>query len=97
MPEIKTKYSIEFTNRFRKDVKLAEKRNLDLSLLETAIEILSMTGKLPRKYRPHALKGQYKGLMECHITSDWLMTWAQDDTKFTLLFMSSGTHSDLFK
>jgi mRNA interferase YafQ len=100
MPEIEEKkvlYSIKYTNRFKKDVKLAGKRNLDISLLETAIEILSTTGKLPQEYKPHSLKGKYIGIMECHITPDWLMTWKQDDKKLTLLFMSTGTHSDLFK
>ena len=33
---------------------------------------------------------------QCHITADWLMTWLQDDGKLTLLFLDTGTHSDLF-
>ena len=27
---------------------------------------------------------------------DWLMTWEQNDTQLTLLFLQTGTHSDLF-
>ncbi|WP_297251649.1 hypothetical protein [uncultured Prevotella sp.] len=30
------------------------------------------------------------------MTADWLMTWLQDDGKLTLLFLDTGTHSDLF-
>ena len=27
---------------------------------------------------------------------DWLMTWEQNDRELTLLFLKTGTHSDLF-
>ena len=30
------------------------------------------------------------------IEPDWLMTWEQSDTQLTLLFLQTGTHSDLF-
>ena len=34
--------------------------------------------------------------MKCHIEPDCLMTWNQNDTELTLLFLRTGTHSDLF-
>ena len=34
--------------------------------------------------------------MVYHIQPDWLMTWEQNDTELTLLFLQTGTHSDLF-
>lgn len=36
------------------------------------------------------------GQWECHIEPDWLMTWEQNDMELTLLFLQTGTHSDLF-
>ena len=30
------------------------------------------------------------------IEPDWLMTWEQNDMELTLLFLQTGTHSDLF-
>ncbi|AHW58708.1 RelE/StbE family addiction module toxin [Draconibacterium orientale] len=89
-------YSIQYTNRFKKDVKLCQKRGYNLTLLSEAIDILQATGKLPAKYRSHLLKGNYEGLYECHLKPDWLLVWEQNDHQLTLLFMTTGTHSDLF-
>ena len=90
-------YSINFTNRFKKDIKLCQKRGLDLSHLQEAISILAETGSLPAKYRPHVLSGKYSRQWECHIEPDWLMVWEQNDKELNLLFLYTGTHSDLFK
>lgn len=48
------------------------------------------------KYRPHKLVNQKVETWECHIEPDWLMTWEQNDMELTLLFLQTGTHSDLF-
>lgn len=52
---------------------------------------------LPIKFKPHKLKGK-KGnaTWECHIEPDWLMVWEQVDIELHLLFLQTGTHSDLF-
>ena len=89
-------YSIDTTKRFDKDLKRCLKRGLDLQLVYNAITLLSATGKLPQQYRPHKLSGNLNGIWECHIQPDWLMTWEQNDTQLTLLFLRTGTHSDLF-
>lgn len=89
------KYSIDYTNRFKKSLKESVKRGLDPSLIETAVDILATTGKLPASYKPHKLHGKLEGVWECHILPDWLMLWLQDDDKFTLLLLDNGTHSEL--
>lgn len=89
-------YSIEFTSRFKKDVKRCQKRGYDLTVLTQAIDLLQQTGKLPVTFKPHILKGRYDGLWECHLKPDWLMVWQQNDSELILLFMTTGTHSDLF-
>jgi len=89
-------YKIEYTNKFKKDVKRSIKRGYDISLLEKAIDLLQQSGTLPPQYKTHILKGDYEGKYECHIKSDWLMIWEQNDDVLTLLFLSTGTHSDLF-
>ena len=90
-------YSINFTNRFKKDLKLCQKRGLDLSHIQKAISILAETGSLPAQYRSHILSGKYNRQWECHIELDWLMVWEQNDKELYLLFLYTGTHSDLFK
>jgi mRNA interferase YafQ len=89
-------YSIEFTNRFKKDVRRCQKRGYDLSILKNAIDLLQKSGRLPVTFKPHILKGKYEGLWECHLLPDWLLVWQQNDKELILLFMTTGTHSDLF-
>ena len=89
-------YSIDYTKRFKKDLKRCQKRGLDLQLILDAIALLRITGSLPAEYRPHKLSGNMNGQWECHIQPDWLMTWEQNDMELTLLFLQTGTHSDLF-
>ena len=89
-------YNIEYSNTFKKGIKRAAKRGYDLSLLQNAIDLLQKTGTLPAKYKPHKLFGNYAGCWECHIKPDWLMIWEQNDTELILLFLDTGTHSDLF-
>ncbi len=89
-------YSINYSKRFEKDLKRCVKRGLDIQLIKDAVKLLAETGSLPAKYRPHRLSGKMQGQWECHIEPDWLMTWLQNDTELTLLFLQTGTHSDLF-
>lgn len=89
-------YHVSLSNRFKKDFRRCMKRGLNMKLITDAMDILEATGTLPLQYRPHKLSGNYEGLWECHIQSDWLMTWEQNDTELTLLFLQTGTHSDLF-
>ena len=89
-------YHVDYTNSFKKDLKRCEKRGLDLLKIFDAIKLLETTGSLPQSYRPHKLKGNRDGQWECHIDPDWLMVWEQNDDIFTLLFLETGTHSDLF-
>ncbi|MCQ4875409.1 type II toxin-antitoxin system YafQ family toxin [Butyricimonas paravirosa] len=90
------KYTITYTHKFKKDLKLCQKRGYDISLFEKVSELLENTGTLPIEYSPHKLKGKYEKLWECHITPDWLLIWSQNDTELILLFTNTGTHSDLF-
>ena len=89
-------YSVEYTKRFEKDVKRCVKRGLNISKLQVVAQLLAETGTLPVQYKPHKLSGYYAKCWECHIEPDWLLVWEQDDSRLTLLFLHTGTHSDLF-
>ena len=69
------KYDIQFTNQFKKDLKLAKKQNKNLDKLFEVIDILANGGTLEAKYRDHDLTGNYKGTRECHIEPDWLLIY----------------------
>ena len=89
-------YEIVTTKQFDKEVKRCIKRGYDIVLLKEVMSILAETGVLPSKYKPHKLSGNYTGCWECHIKSDWILIWKQNDTELILLFTNTGTHSDLF-
>ncbi|MDR0812112.1 MAG: type II toxin-antitoxin system YafQ family toxin [Paludibacter sp.] len=89
-------YKIQTTKQFEKDVVRCQKRGFKLELLKEVMLLLSESGQLPMKYKPHKLSGDYADCWECHIKSDWLLVWQQDNNCLTLLFLNTGTHSDLF-
>ena len=69
------KYKPQPTSKFKRDIKLLEKRGFDLSLLYDAIEKLSNGEKLAEQYHDHPLKGNRKGYRDCHIQmSNLLLT-----------------------
>jgi len=87
--------TIESTNRFLRDIKLARKRGKDLHRLETVVDALARGERLAPRHRAHRLKGEMNGLWECHIEPDWLLIWDEDEKKIILI--RCGTHSDLFE
>ena len=89
-------YKVKISSQFKKDFRRCIKRGLNMQLITDAMDLLAASGSLPQQYRPHKLSGYFQGIWECHIQSDWLMTWQQNDTELTLLFLQTGTHSDLF-
>ena len=89
-------YLVRVSNTFKRQYKLCIKRGLNIELIDEAMRLLAEYGQLPVKYQPHRLSGNRKGQWECHIEPDWLMTWEQNDRELTLLFLETGTHSDLF-
>lgn len=90
------KYEIKPSNRFKKDVRLSQKRGYDLSLLTEVIRHLANGETLDEKYKDHALAGEYKSFRECHITPDWLLIYQIADNELILFLSRTGTHSDLF-
>jgi mRNA interferase YafQ len=90
-------YTIEITNQYLKDLKLARKRNLDEQKLNQVILFLISGEPLPAQYKDHILTGDYKGLKECHITTDWLLIYSKDKAIKLITLIRTGTHSDLFR
>ncbi len=84
------------SNRFRKDLKLALRRNCRLELLNTVVDQLAAGSTLDSKYQDHALSGDYAGFRECHIAPDWLLIYQIRKDELLLILSRTGTHSDLF-
>lgn len=91
----KNKYELKCTSQFKKDLKQAKKRGLELELLEDVIDILTQGKTLPEKNRDHELKAR-KGHRECHIQPDWLLVYYINEDVLVLTLVRTGSHSDLF-
>jgi len=81
-----------FTNQFKKDLKLMEKRRKDMDKIYNIIINLIWDEPLPEHCREHGLSGNYEGLTDCHIQGDWVMIYRKSDEK--IVFYFTGTHSD---
>ena len=84
------------TTRFKKDLK---KYKGDLEDIRKVLKILQAKGVegIPKKMKPHLLKGRYKNNWECHIRPDRLILWVQIDEEREIKLIRIGSHSELFK
>ena len=87
--------SITQRKQFRDDLKRQKRRGRNVDELIAVVEILAETGVLPAAYRPHLLRGPWKGVSECHIEPDWLLIYEVTDTE--VLLIRTGSHSELFE
>jgi mRNA interferase YafQ len=81
-----------FTNQFKKDLKLMEKRHRNMDKIYEVIALLIWGESLPEHCREHKLHGDYEGLTDCHIEGDWAMLYRKSEEK--VVFYYTGTHSD---
>lgn len=89
-------YDVEMTSVFKKELKKAKKRGLDLQLLNDIVTKLQNGECLPEKNGDHALTGNWKNHRECHIQPDWLLVYRVIENELILLLVRTETHSDLF-
>ena len=87
---------IVLSNQFKKDLKLMNRRGVNLELLDAVVNKLANNEELDEKYFDHALTGNYIGYRECHIKPDWLLIYRINDHELYLFLSRTGSHSDLF-
>lgn len=91
------KYKLVLSGKFKKGLKAAKKRGLDIALLDSIVDKLLQGIPLDAKYKDHPLKGNWDGFRECYIQPDWLLIYLIEDDILTLTLVDMGTHADLFK
>lgn len=96
MVEEKRVYQVQWTKQYKKDVKLAKKRNYKMEELYSVVEKLANDEILEERYHDHSLEGNWEGHRELHIRSDWLLIYQKKDNLLILELSRTGTHSDLF-
>lgn len=83
------------TSQFKKDLKRIQNNPKKIESLQIVLNILSKGEKLPSKYKPHILIGEYSGYMECHVGNDLLLIWIDNESDLIKL-IRLGSHSELF-
>jgi len=68
--------------RFKLDLKRQTRCGRDIEELIAVVELLAENGTSPGGYRPHRLTGEWKGMWECHIESDWLLITRSRPTRW---------------
>jgi mRNA interferase YafQ len=94
---------VRHTSQFKADLKVAIKhRKCDVGKLQAAMRALEARVPLEPELRDHKLQGRYpnrKGgetdCRECHTSNDWLLVYRLPDDD-EVIFIRTGTHSDLF-
>lgn len=89
-------WTLKQTSQFKKDFKRYEQKPKKLESLVKVLDQLAQTGTVDASYKPHELKGEYKGTLECHVENDFLLIWV-DEKEQTIRLVRLGTHSELFK
>lgn len=96
--DLHTKYKIEFTSSFKKQLKKMIKQNKNIQELLEVITKLANLEELDPKYRNHNLINDktYKDCSECHIKPDWLLIYKYIDDRLVIVLFATGSHSELF-
>lgn len=89
-------FELILTSRFKKGLKRAKKRGLDIKRLSDIIDKLQNNIELEARYCDHDLHGNYQGFRECHIQPDWLLIYFRRNDVLTLTLIDTGSHSDLY-
>ena len=85
------------TTRFKRDVKLADRRGKELEKLKAVLDLLIAGDELPAQFRDHPLRGNFEGSRDCHIEPDWLLIYTITEKGSHVRFERTGTHADLFR
>ena len=86
---------VKYSTRFKKDLKVCQKRHYNMALLQQVINVLAVPEQLPPQNRDHSLTGSYIPHRECHIQPDWLLIYRIEENVLVLTLTRTGTHSDL--
>lgn len=68
------------------------------TLKEAMMLLVANEGQLAPEWLDHPLTGDWLGHRECHVGGDFLLIYRLDDSGKTglIVFVRSGTHSELF-
>lgn len=83
------------SSQYKKDLKHYRNNPKMIAELMKVLGYLANELPVPSEYKPHMLKGDYVGCMECHVQGDFLLIWIDPNTD-QIDLVRLGSHSDLF-
>lgn len=86
---------VRYSTKAKRDLKRYRNDISKMRMLYMALDFLVKGLDLPEQYRAHELIGNYKGCMECHVGSDFLLIWI-DEKQDVIEILRLGSHSELF-
>ena len=91
-------YHVILSTRYKKHLdRMSQHKDFDIRKLEKVVTLLAKNENLPMQYKDHELKGEFKGIRECHVQNDILLLYTKQDDVLVLLLVDIGTHSALFR
>ena len=81
------------STHFRKDFKRIRNDLPKVEALFRIVKHLEAGEPIPAENLPHMLKGNLKGIWECHVLNDVLLLWIDEDTN-TIRLLRLGSHSE---
>lgn len=92
-------YKIATLAAFERDLKSLKRKHRNMALLAEPVMLLKQgdMDEMARRYRDHALTGNWAGFREFHVQADWLVIYflAQDEVTFVL--SRTSTHDALYR
>lgn len=89
--------TIRRTPRFKRDYKREVRGRYRATLdqdLRAVLSLLVADAPLPKKYRDHALAGEWKDHRDCHVKPDLVLIYRKPDADW-LDLVRLGSHSEL--
>lgn len=83
------------TKSFKKALKKYRGKTAVISELEHVVDLLINEQPIPRKYKDHALTGNYSGVRELHLKPDDLLLYIKIE-KRSITLVAIGSHSEVF-
>lgn len=86
---------IDYSTPFRRDLKRLQRQSKDFEKMRRAIDMLRTETLIPKIYKDHPLKGNWRGRREMHIAPDWLLIYHIENE--TVYLDRTGSHAELLK
>ena len=88
---------VEYTTQFKRDLNRIKKRGKNFVSIQKIMNLIKEEKALPYQLKDHHLSGNWNHHKELHIEPDWLLIYKTEINRKAVIFVRTGSHSDLFK